>query len=548
MNNKPLVDLVNINTDPTNNVNEPSNMVLSNSGNVNPVNKPSQNVRKVQGNGSIPKKKKKKFKYTFRKIPMLLPTKILLGIMGLIVLLCVLSVIVGIFVPSVAEFMWFNLRNPYFDLGFKLFNNIPFLGAHLILILFLICLFLLVIQVIFENYRKIKYKVALIVSNVISCIVFVLLTLFLLIPMGLDFNTYNNSKINEKYFSNNIDTVYTEEHLNKLADYYKNKVMTLSKSFNRIGGEIVYKNDLVDRSVKDLLNISSTYPFLKGTYLSNVGDLTKYERERNNDGTMAYTSMFGVIVDSKLDKTIKLNTINHELCHTKGILRESEAEFCAYVAGISSKDRFSQYSAYYNAFYRLTVAMAQINKEKALDIEEEFTKLCLTDEYSEVCNFYSKDTDTFVEGTDYYFGYTYRLRNYKNYKDAFMNILSGFENNYKAEFVIDDMKVNSGYIFSEISKGSDKVVEIRIPVTDGDFASISSYVNNNQKYLMAFYQYDVDIEDDSPEGQEALEYYTKSFDMEDYKYVFGFGDEWYDEYYYERVVRLLLEYHDDLLR
>ena len=65
---------------------------------------------------------------------------------------------------------------------------------------------------------------------------------------------------------------------------------------------------------------------------------------------------------------------------------------------------------------------------------------------------------------------------------------------------------------------------------------------------MAFYQYDVDIKDELPEGQEALEYYVKPFDMDDYKHVFGFGDAWVDEYYYERVVRLLLEYDNDKIR
>jgi hypothetical protein len=508
-----------------------------------------QNNRGVPNKNNVVKKKvkKHKFKYTFRKIPLLLPTKICLGVMLGLFFLCIVTFIIGMFMPSLAEFMWFNVRNPYIDLGLKLFNNIPYIGANLIFVLFFVCLFLLVIQVIFENYRKIKYKIALVVSNIISCIIFVLLTLFVFLPVGLDFNTHNNSKINEKYFSNNIDKVYTQEDLMKLANFYKNKVMVYSKSFARIGGEVVYNQDLVERSVKDLSAISEQFPFLKGSYVSNVGDFSQWERERNNDGTMAYTSLFGVVVDSKLDKTLKLNTINHELCHTKGILRESEAEFCAYVAGISSNDLFSQYSAYYNAFYRITSAIAQIDKEKALDIEESFTKLCLTDEYTEVCNFYSKDIDTFVEGTDYYMGYSYRLRNYKEYKDQFMNVLSLFEKNFNAEFVIDDKKVNSSYIYNEIISGSKKVLEIRIPVTDDDFASVSSFVKNNQKLLMAFYQYDVDIEDDYPTGQEALEYYTKPFDMKDSLNIFNF-EGWQDEYYYERVVRLLLEYHDNLLR
>ena len=165
MDNKPLVDLVNINTDsePINVPNVPSNMVVNNNvstpvqSNVNNT-VPTNNVNNTNTPvGNVPKKKvkKKKFKYTFRKIPMLLPTKIFLGIMGGLFLLCIIAVILGIFIPSVSEFMWFNLRNPYFDLGFKLFNNVPSIGAHLLLVLFLVILFLLVILVIFENFKKI---------------------------------------------------------------------------------------------------------------------------------------------------------------------------------------------------------------------------------------------------------------------------------------------------------------------------------------------------------------------------------------------------------
>ena len=129
-----------------------------------------------------------------------------------------------------------------------------------------------------------------------------------------------------------------------------------------------------------------------------------------------------------------------------------------------------------------------------------------------------------------------------------MSVLNSLEKNFKAQFIIDDKVVKSGYIYNEISNNSDKVVEIRITVTDDNFVPVSNFIKSNQKFLMAFYQFDVDIEDDLPEGQEALEYYLKPFDMEDYKHVFGFGDEWYDEYYYERVSRLLLEYEHDKIR
>ena len=148
--------------------------------------------------------------------------------------------------------------------------------------------------------------------------------------------------------------------------------------------------------------------------------------------------------------------------------------------------------------------------------------------------------------TDKTFNITFRhTLGYLNYFMLFENFWYQFSRDMNYDDLPQRFMID---IYNEIGNNSDKVVEIRITVTDDNFVPVSNFIKSNQKFLMAFYQFDVDIEDELPKGQEALEYFLKPFDMEDYKYVFGFGDEWYDEYYYERVSRLLLEYEHDKIR
>ena len=481
-----------------------------------------------------------------KSVPMTKSSKKTLIICLGILLLIGIIFLIGMFNPTFAEFFWFNIRNLFVGLGFKIFQFCPWIGAWHNMLLVLIMWIFIIYAIGIELSKKIEFKKKVKIVNKYYSIVFIFMVV-IMGPIMIDFTSLNNSKINERYFSDNINEVYDQEDIIQLANYFKNNIFKSVHSFDRIDGEIVYSEDLTERAVSDLLNISDKYLFLKGMYPNKVSDFFKLERIINNDGTLGYTKGFGIVVDYNQNNVALINTITHEMCHAKGIFRESEAEFCAYIANASSEDVFSNYSANYNAFYRLVSALSYIDLNISLDVEESFTNLCLSNEYSEACNFYNKQLDVFVEGTDEYELVSHRLRNYKDYSNGFMEMVSHLIRNYDAKIYVGEKEVNLDYINSGIRSGSKDILNIKIDANKKKFLELSKFLSNYQKYMLAFYQTDNDIEeDDFLVGEEALEYYVKPFDLEDRKNLLN--DKWVDEYYYERVTRLLLEYYNDVVK
>lgn len=492
-------------------------------------------------NEQVTKKKKRK------SVPLTKSSKkvILFCICIIVVLLIIFAI--GLFVPSFAELIWYNFRNIYFGVGFKIFQFNPNIGAWYDVGLYAFMMIILVIQLFIELSKKMNFKKKTILANRLTKIVFILATFVIMVPMLIDINTFNSPKINEKYFNEHLNEQYEQEDIVQLANFFKEKVMTMIHGFDRMNGEIVYSKDLSTQAVEDLKNISNKYVFLKGMYPNKVADFTEYERKHNKDLTLGYTRSFGVVVDMNENNVELLNTITHELCHVKGTLRESETEFCAYIANASSKDLFSNYSAYYNALYRVTGALSFIDKELSLDVEESFTNLCLSNEYSEACNFYSKQVNNFIDGTDYYESSSHRLRNYKDYSNGFLEVLSYLTRNYNATLTIEDKEVDIPYINNAIKNSSKEIVKIKFDAKEEDFEGLSNYLKDYQKYLLSFYQIDEDYEDyEYLYGKEALEYYVKPFNEVDYKLLLD--GTWADEYYYERVTRLFLEYYNDIVK
>ena len=167
--------------------------------------------------------------------------------------------------------------------------------------------------------------------------------------------------------------------------------MDMSDDFERKDGSIIYKDDYVDAAVNDLKNVSDEFLFLKGYYPRKTHDFSLKERINNNDGTLGYVKSFNVFVDENQNNVALLNTITHEMCHVKGIDRESEAELCSVVANTKSDNKFSRYSGFYNAFYRLKDTLSYMDQSIVRDIEEDFVNLCLKDSYMEACEFYAKN-------------------------------------------------------------------------------------------------------------------------------------------------------------
>jgi len=516
--------------------------------NMNEVKKENEK-KKVNSKVSIVKNNKTKKKNIKKNesIPMNKLSKTV-GIVSGIGIFCLLLIaILSNLSIDIGNFVWLNIRNPIFGFLFKIFSVVPTIGMMFPIIIFLLTFIYLGFILFFELRKKIKFKKRVIYSNICLALMFVNLFMILM-PTIFTMLEYGYGKLNYEYFNSNVDTKYTKEDLIELNKYYQEKILALADSFERDNGSIIYEQDILDTSVNNLLNISNEYKFLKGWYPKKVAAFTKRDYTTNVDQTIGYTMGYGIKVDTEGDKVMLMHVLTHELCHTKGLIRESETEFCAYVASING-DNLSQYAAYIDALGRVNYALYMIDREVSFDLEEPVLNLCLEKEYEEICGYYIKEIKHYVNDSYLMEISSYRLRNYQEYFDEISSILMVLENDYKARFSIGDREnVSLGAIQAEIINGSKESLLIEIDINKDKFDKLSNYLIDCDKYFVSIYQINDDTEEpDDRTSEDAFDYYLKPFNKKS-DIISSFGNKFIEEYDYERVTRLLLEYHHDELK
>lgn len=509
-------------------------------------------MKKDDKKKNIVKKTIKKFVSKEKKkkndsLPMNKFSKTMGIIVGSLLLILIILAILSNISIDIANFVWLYIRNPIFGFLFKVFSIYPTAGIMFPIIMVLITFIYLVFILFFELRKSIKYKVRLLCSNFCLGLMFVNLFLMLM-PTLFTMSEFGFSKINYQYFNENVNAVYKKEDLIELNKYYQEKILSLADNFDRENGMIIYENDLLDTAVNNLLRVSNKYKFLKGLYPNKVDSFTKLEHESNVDQTVGYTMGYGIKVDNEGDKVMTLHVLTHELCHTKGLVRENETEFCAYIAGING-DYLSKYAAYLNSLSRVNYALYMIDGKIAYDIEEPILNLCLTKQYNEICNYYSKEVNHYINDSYMIEISSNRLRNYKNYFDEFSSVLTTLQNEYKARFYVGKEKdVSIGAIQAEIINESDKTLFIEIDIDEKKFEKLSSYLIANDKFFVSIYQINEDTEEpDSRSPEEASEYYLSPFENKS-DFILSYSDKFMEEYDYEKVTRLLLEYHHTTLK
>lgn len=101
------------------------------------------------------------------------------------------------------------------------------------------------------------------------------------------------------------------------------------------------------------------------SYLGIVGIYTYYTGEANvNSSYPAYVTIF---------------TAAHEMCHQRGILRENEANFIAYLITSTSEDAALRYSGAMEIYGYFASALYKTNKELYFEIHSELSPLAKAD-------------------------------------------------------------------------------------------------------------------------------------------------------------------------
>ena len=442
------------------------------------------------------------------------------------------------FFKSVGNFFLIYIRNPIAGLLYNFFESMPEIGIkiHSILAFMLFILILIVICTLI--FKKMKNR------NIIFNISLAIFSFMLVLTTSISLlNVVNYTSLIDRYhMEDRINKEYKKEDIVILHDSLLNKVMEMSLEFDRDeNGDIVYNDSLEDTAINSLLNISDDYKFLRGHYPRNYKKLLP--GNKYYDGlTLGVTEGFGVSIDYSSNKAELLNTITHELCHTKGIIRENEAVFCSFLAGINSEDNLAQYAAYLEAFMRVDSALGDIDAEMELEKVEPLLKLCINEGFKEICEIYPKMTDNYIKKAKELEFVSYPLIDYKNHLGEIIGILSSLQED-GGQIYIDDSYADMDYVLALIQNDSYKIVKVKFKNSEGLFNRLKPVMEENSNLFMAIQQINKEDKKRDKSPEEYLNYYLEKNEsdnvIEDFLNMFING-----KYDYSRVVRLLLEYYD----
>ncbi len=141
-----------------------------------------------------------------------------------------------------------------------------------------------------------------------------------------------------------------------------------------VDGVMVLRNGIpnaLETAYKGFDEVSSVYPVLKGPPRRAKGVMIS--------GLWSYTGITGMFFPFFVEANVNIdipqfflpNTILHELAHTRGIAREDEAEFVAFLTGIHHPDNDFRYSSFLSAYIQTSNALYSVDKAAYADLKKD---------------------------------------------------------------------------------------------------------------------------------------------------------------------------------
>lgn len=164
-----------------------------------------------------------------------------------------------------------------------------------------------------------------------------------------------------------VEVTVDEQRLYEVASMLRDEINDYAEVVNR-NSDGVFESGYTYSQIGDLINAS-------------YGDLTKiYDVPPTHNGkakpikngwAMSYLGITGIYtgltgeanVNTSYPEYVTIFTAAHEMCHQRGILRENEANFVAYLVTSTSDDVSLRYSGALNMFSYITSALYKTDKE-----------------------------------------------------------------------------------------------------------------------------------------------------------------------------------------
>ncbi|MCH5167723.1 MAG: DUF3810 family protein [Erysipelotrichales bacterium] len=399
----------------------------------------------------------------------------------------------------------------------------------------------IVIDIYYELISKAEYESRSKIVNKIYRI-FVILTLCILIPSLLSQFSNHLPNFDRLYFKETKDKTYTKEDLIELNLYLKDIIDDISSTIKRDkNNEIAIDINYNKQAIKDLKNISNEIALLKGLYPKKSSKINNLMRGILGSKVVGFTTPYNTYFDYDASKTSIISTITHEFCHTKGILRENETVYCSFLAGIKSDNQLSNYAAYLDAFSWSSAALLEIDYETADQIEDQILSKCLTNDYKELCDSYTKNNEEYIKGSTVLKVASYRLKNYQEHKEELKESLTLLkENNARITVLNEELSIDQ--ILKLVDDNSEARVGIEVELNEKVFNKIKDAIKDKSLYL-SIYQKNKEDKESSDKKEDSTKYYLAPFKDKDEHIIFNIS---YSnvEYEYSRVARLLLEYYE----
>lgn len=281
----------------------------------------------------------------------------------LIVLAFVCAVIHLISVISVSFADFFNLKiaTAFRFLLAKITGILPFSFAEILIILSPLWIFLTVFFAV-KLFKADKKKQIRFLSSLFAALTFFYSSFVLTFAVAYrgtpleDKLSLNREKLSADDIYVTLTTVTSElSALIAETEYAESGLSVMPYSFSSLNGKLneAYKS------------AADKYVFLNG-FGSRVKEILLSE-------PMTYTHISGVYTYFTGEANVNVNypdyvipfTVAHEMAHQRGIAREDEANFVAFLVCLESDDSYVKYSAYFNIFEYLYSALYRADSEKA---------------------------------------------------------------------------------------------------------------------------------------------------------------------------------------
>ena len=301
---------------------------------------------------------------------------------GIIHLISVLS-------EGFADFFNLKIASAFRFIFAKITGILPFSFAEVLIVLLPVWITIIIIIAV-NKVKQDKKRQIRFLSSVFAVITFFYSSFVMTFATAYRGTPLENKLSLEREKLSARDIYVTAEAIKAQLDSLRGEIEYLESGFSIMPYSFSELNSKLNSAYK---RGADKYGFLNG-FSSNVKEIMLSE-------PMTYTHISGVYTYFTGEANVNVNypdyvipfTVAHEMAHQRGIAREDEANFVAFLICLESDDAYVRYSAYFNMFEYLFSSLykadSSLAKEFAAGVPLEIKK-----EIAAYSDFFEKYSDS----------------------------------------------------------------------------------------------------------------------------------------------------------